>query len=114
MLSHSFETPNEKFALEKLKRSIKFKSGRYEVLVPWKDDRSVLPDNYETALRCLRRTEKRILKEPEERLRKEDPKNREKPIKSCCLPHVSVMRPDEATAETNIVSDASAKCKGIF
>ena len=61
MLSHSFETPNEKFALEKLKGSIKFESGRYEVLVPWKEDRSVLPDNYDTALGCLRRTEKRIL-----------------------------------------------------
>ena len=78
VLSHSFETPNEKFAFEKLKQSIKFESGWYEVAIPWKDDWSVLLDNYETALRRLRRTEKRVLKEPEERLHKEDPKNREK------------------------------------
>ena len=61
MLSHSIETPNKKFGLEKLKRSIMYKSGRYEVVVPWKDDRSVLPDNYETALRRLRSTEKPFL-----------------------------------------------------
>ena len=65
-------------ALEQLKRSIKFASTRFEVELLWKDDRSVLPDNYETALGRLRSTEKRILKELEERLRKEDPKNREK------------------------------------
>ena len=46
MLSHSIVTPNEKFALEKLKESIKWESGGYEVVISWKDDRSVLPDNY--------------------------------------------------------------------
>ena len=80
MLSHSIETlpPNEKFVPEKLKRSIKFESRRYKVVIPWKDYRSVLPGNYEAALKRLRSTEKRTLKEPEERSRKEDPKNREK------------------------------------
>ena len=65
-------------ALEKLKRSIKFESRRFEVELLGRDDQSVLPDNYETALRRLRSTEKRIVREPEERLRKEDPENREK------------------------------------
>ena len=81
MLSHSIETlpPNDKFALRKLKRSINFESGCYKVVILRKGDRSQLPHNYETALRRLKSTEKRILKEPEERLpRKEDPKNREK------------------------------------
>ena len=78
VLSHSIETSNENTALEKLKRSIKFESRRFEVELLWKDDQSVLPENYETALRRWRSIEKRILKELEERLRKEDPKNREK------------------------------------
>ena len=65
-------------ALEKLKQSIKFESRRYEVELHGKDDQAVLPDNYETALRRLRSTERRILKDLEERLRKEDPKNGEK------------------------------------
>ena len=60
----------------KPKRSIKFESGRYKVAISWKNDWSVLPDNYETAVR--RRTEKRVLKDLEESLRKEDLKNREK------------------------------------
>ena len=72
----------------------------------------MLPDNYETALRRSRRTEKRFLKEPEESLRKEDPKTEKKPIESCYLPRLSV-RPDKATTEASIVCDASAKCEGI-
>ena len=63
-----------KTALEKLKRSIKFESRRYEVELYCKEDQSVLLDNYETTLR----TEKCTSKELEERLRKEDFKNREK------------------------------------
>ena len=62
-----------KIALEKLKRSITFESRRYEVELHWKHNHSVLPDNYETALKRLRSTEKRILKELEEKLRREDP-----------------------------------------
>ena len=40
-------------------------------------------------------------------------KTEKKPIESCYLPHLSVIRPDKATTETSIVCDASAKCEGI-
>lgn len=50
----------DKVALETLKKSIKFEDGRYEVGVPWKEEKPFMPDNYETALRRLQNTEKRF------------------------------------------------------
>ena len=74
LLSHSIETPTR----NSRSRSIEYESGRYEVVIPWKDDRSVLPYNYDTARRRLSGTEKCIPNEPEERSGNEDSKNREK------------------------------------
>jgi len=56
--------PEDQVALEALKRSIKFEDGRYEIGVPWKEGKPLMPDNYETALRRLQNTEKRFCRYP--------------------------------------------------
>ena len=50
----------DKVATEALKKSKKFEDGRYEIGVPWKEEKPLMPDNYETALRRLQNTEKRF------------------------------------------------------
>ena len=57
--------PEDQVALEALKKSIKFEDGRYEIGVPWKEEKPLMPDNYETALRRLQNTEKRLCRYPE-------------------------------------------------
>ena len=56
---------DDKLALEKVQKSIKYVEGRYQVDIPWKNDEPELPDNYDMALRRLFNTEKRLLKSPE-------------------------------------------------
>jgi len=57
--------PEDQVTLGALKRSIKFEDGRYEIGVPWKEGQPLMPDNYETALRPLQNTEKRLCRYPE-------------------------------------------------
>ena len=51
---------DDKLALEKVEKSIKYVGGRYQVAIPWKDDEPELLDNYETAVCRLFNTEKRL------------------------------------------------------
>lgn len=46
-------TADERTALRKLEKSIKYVEGRYQVAIPWKDVEPELPDNYKMALRRL-------------------------------------------------------------
>ena len=46
-------TPDEKKALSQVQNSLKFVDGRYQLEVPWKNERPVLPDNYTMALKRL-------------------------------------------------------------
>ena len=39
--------------------------GRFQLEVPWKNERPVLPDNYTMALKRLENTELKLLKHPE-------------------------------------------------
>ena len=118
---------DEKASLEKLEELIRYVDGRYQVVIPWKDEEPVLPNNYEMALRRLLNTEKRLLKNPEigeaytnninqylEKgyIRKLDPTEKS-PLKKWYLPHFPVVRPDRTTTKTRIVLDASAKCEGV-
>ena len=119
--------PDEQCALEQVEKSLKYWDGRYQVALPWKQDVSNLPDNYDMALRRLYNTEKRLLKNPEIAaaysenitqyldkgyIRKVDPAE-EKPARKWYLPHFPVVRLDRTTTKTRIVFDASAKFGGI-
>ena len=42
---------DDKLALEKVKKSVKYVNGRYQVVIPWKHLEPELPDNYE--MRCV-------------------------------------------------------------
>ena len=110
-----------------MEKSLKYWDGRYQVALPWKQDVSNLPDNYDMALRRLYNTEKRLLKNPEiaaaytesitqylEKgyICKVDPAE-EKPARKWYLPHFPVVRLDRTTRKTRIVFDASAKFGGI-
>ena len=95
--------------------------------LPWKENVPNLPDNYEMALRKLRNTEKRLLKNPEitgaysenitrylekGHISKIDP-TKEKPTRKLYLPHFPVVRLDRARTKIRIVFDTSAKFVGI-
>ncbi|XP_022806800.1 uncharacterized protein LOC111343871 [Stylophora pistillata] len=119
--------PEDKVALEALKKSIKCEDGRYEVGVPWKEEKPFMPDNYETALRRLQNTEKHFCRYPEigkcysdvinqyqaKGCIRKVPEMDKKPSESWYLPHFAVIRPDKETTKTRIVFDASAKSDGI-
>ena len=114
-------------ALKTVETSMKFKDGRYEIGIPWKRDKQLLPDNYYAALKRLENTERRLLKDPEIRKSysgvidkyvekgyiKKIPKTERRSGKAWYLPHFAVVRPDKATTKTRIVFDASAKSEGI-
>ena len=52
-------------AIKAFESSVQFKEGRYEVHMPWKPDAPELPNNFEMAVRRLKSTEKRLLKDPQ-------------------------------------------------
>ena len=58
-------TPDGKKALSQVQNSLKLVDGRYELEVPWKHKRPVLPGNYTMALKRLENTELKLLKNPE-------------------------------------------------
>ncbi|PFX21661.1 hypothetical protein AWC38_SpisGene13841 [Stylophora pistillata] len=108
-------------------KSLKYWDGRYQVALPWKQDVSNLPDNYDMALRRLYNTEKRLPKNPEiaaaysenmtqylEKgyIRKVDPAE-DKPARKWYLPHFLVVRLDRTTTKAGIVFDAPARFGGI-
>ena len=43
---HEILTSDEKKALSQVQNSLKLVDGRYQLEVPWKNERPVLPDNY--------------------------------------------------------------------
>ena len=51
--------------MEKVKKSLKFVDGRYQVGIPWKENSSLLQNNYEMAFRRLQNTEQRLFKKPD-------------------------------------------------
>ena len=44
--------------LEKAEKSITFSEGQYQIAIPWKEDKSQLPDNYKIALNRLQNLER--------------------------------------------------------
>ena len=51
--------------MEEFQEKIQFKHGRYEVLLPWKEKHSVLPDNYELSLKRLKSLIRRLQQDPD-------------------------------------------------
>ena len=56
-------TANEELAWTKVCSSLKFDGERYEVSVPWKEDRPSLSDNRRLAERRLESTERKLMKD---------------------------------------------------
>ena len=122
-------TIEEKMAVEKIERSVKFIEGRYQVAIPWRDNLSKmsLPNNYKMALQRLQNLEKRLIRDPKvasaygEIIEKYLDKGyvrkidnfEEKSIVKWYLPHFAVVRNDRATTKTRVVFDASAKFNGV-
>ena len=120
-------TPDEKKALSQVQNSLKLVDGRYELEVPWKHKRPVLPDNYTMALKRLEKTKLKLLKNPEmahdyqatitsylqQGYIRKLPDDEVKQVPGWLLPHFPVFRPERQTTKTEIVFDASAKLKGV-
>jgi len=107
--------------------TISFHDGRYEVHLPWKDPRPVLPDNYETSLKRLNGLLKRLRQEPDILLEYDavikdqikrgivevvDTPEPGEEGKVHYLPHHAVIRKDKSTTKLRVVYDASCKSTG--
>ena len=119
-------TPDERLAVNKVNETLRFNGERYEVAVPWKDDRPHLPSNRQMAERRLRSVEKK-LKQDESLAQayqsviddykskgyiREVPEEEPKPSSEWFLPHFPVVRPEKATTKVRIVFDGSAQQNG--
>ena len=53
---HDIATMNaeDNLAVNKVTNSLKYQNGCYQVAIPWKEDPSNLPSNYDMALKCLK------------------------------------------------------------
>ena len=120
-------TSDEKKALNQVQNSLRLVDGRYQLEVPWKNERPVLPDNYTMALKRLENTELKLLKHPEmaqdyqatitsylqQGYIRKLLDNEMKQVPGWLLPHFPVFRPERQTTKTRIVFDASAKHTGV-
>ena len=118
-------TKEEQSALDKAEESLKFLNGRYQLSIPWKENETELPNNYDVAVRRLQNTEKKLIRNTEiakaytekiEDYIKKDYIRKvplEEPGGKWYLPHFPVVRPERETTKTRIVFDASAKCNGV-
>ena len=123
MWTNQTMSPEDTEALKISTSSLVKKDGRYEIKIPWKQDRE-LDNNYEMALNRLTNTEKRLLKGKElgnkysEIIKQYQEKgylekvNRKDITDGWYLPHFPVLRPDKSTTKVRIVFDGSAKYNG--
>ncbi|KAL9985156.1 hypothetical protein ACROYT_G007526 [Oculina patagonica] len=119
-------THAEDVVLKKFKETLTYNDGRYEVSLPWKEDRVSLKDNYQQAERRLYNLEKKLLHEPmkavsyrkainkyvENGVAEEVPCDEITPTEGrpvFYLPHHAIIREDKQTTKTRVVFDASAK-----
>ena len=102
---------------------IKFENNRYSVSLPFKENRPILPDNYQLSLNRLKKLKERLKKTPhllnenkifDEYLKlgiiEEDQTQRDTGHVAY-LPHNEVVKEDRSTTKLIIVFDASAKYK---
>lgn len=115
------ETVHEAFL-----ENISFANDRYSVKLPLKENRDLLPDNYDLSLARLNSLVRRLRKEPS--IMKEydqifqdqlhhgiiervDETEEQLPGQTHYLPHQAVIRSDALTTKLRVVFDASAKVK---
>ncbi|XP_064642864.1 uncharacterized protein LOC135497084 [Lineus longissimus] len=121
-----FYTPEERIALSKAKRTIRYVDGRYEIGIPWKEDRPNLPNNRSVAERRFFNLERSLCKTPDIAKRYDEvmeaniekgylvPATRPPPAEPCWyLPHFPVIREQKATTKVRIVLDSAAKFKDV-
>lgn len=119
-------SPSDRAVIESTTSSMKYSSSeqRYQVGIPWKQDPTELPCNYELAIRRLEGTEKRLVRDPtvataycatiQQYLSKgyiQQVEAVDRSENQWYLPHFAVIRPDKSTTKTRIVFDASATYK---
>ena len=119
-------TPDEKLTVNKVGESLRFTGERYEVAVPWKDDRPHLQSNRQMAEKRLRSVEKKLMQDEslaqvyqsviddyisKEYIR-EVPEVEPKPSSEWFLPHFPVVRPEKSTTKVRIVFNGSAQQGG--
>ncbi|XP_022806104.1 uncharacterized protein LOC111343209 [Stylophora pistillata] len=119
-------TEEERLALSKVKNSLKYKNGRYCVVVPWKENKPNLPDTKPMARPRLRSTERnlkknsRVAEEYQANIQayvgkgylREVSSKEQLPANVWYLPHFPVVRMDKSTTKVRIVFDCAAKCNG--
>ena len=102
----------------------KFRNSRYSVSLPFKENRSILPDNYQLNLNRLKKLKERLDKTPhllneydkilDDYLKlgiKEEVQTQGDTGRVIYLPHKEVVKEDRSTTKLRIVFDASAKYK---
>jgi len=112
---------------QEFRESTSSKDGRYEVCLPWKKPRPILPDNYELSkkrlqglLRRLRQTPD-IFQEYDSVIRRQLELGIIQPVSDSdlgvvgevhYLPHHAVVKKERETTKVRVVYDASAKAGG--
>ena len=110
--------PEEKLAWRKVSESIKFNGERYEVAVPWRNERPSLPENRGMAERRLQLVERKLAKDTmlanayqqciDENEKKgyirEVPEDDPKPERKWFLPHFPVVRPEKAATKASFLT----------
>ena len=113
--------PIEESVHARFTREIKFRDGRYEVSLPWRESHPKLPENYELCVNRLHSLYRRLQRDPElleaydgvirEQLQngiiEEVLESQEPHDKAHYLPHHPVIRRDKSSTKVRVVYDAS-------
>ena len=106
---------------------VKFKNGRYEVSLPFKEVHEVIPDNFSHCAQRLKAKLKQLRNSPEilaqyhavmedqlnsGAIEPVDTEQAVEPGTVHYLPHRKVMRMDRKTTKLRVLFDASSKCPG--
>ncbi|XP_070531585.1 uncharacterized protein [Ptychodera flava] len=119
-------TPEERLAVSKTAGSLKQVGNRYEIGIPWTDERPELPDNRKAAENRLLSLERTLSKKPtlatryrevmQANIKKgyfETVDGTEGTGPDWYLPHFPVVREDKATTKVRIVYDSAARTEGV-
>ena len=119
-------TSDEESAWKKVSESRTFDGKRYQVAVPWKEERPCLINNRPLAERRLQQVQRKLVKDKkvaaayqqaiDDYLKKNYiglvPPTEKKCEDEWLLPHFPVIRPERSTKKVRIVFDASATYQG--
>ena len=116
----------EAMVLQTFKNTLVRKDGRYEVSLPWKEEKAALKDNYKQAESRLCNLERKLIQDPAKANSYREAINKyvvdgvaeEVPLEQVApsdgrpvfyLPHHAVIREDKQTTKTRVVFDASTR-----